>query len=535
MTFRARDLTLRTLQIVLGAAILLTAAAINRSPFVFYDTSHYLQFGRSILTHLSLIDPVAPAGPTEVNTPPAGSAASAAPATSETKDEHASLSYAGGRSPYYSVFVFAGAKLGGFWAIAFVQALIAAWMLWLAVQAFAPAPYRNAKSYFLLTAVLTVFSPLSFYVSMAMPDVLAGLALLGTTLIVFGRDRLSRTELIGVVLVTAGCAATHATTPVLCLLALGGFALIAFALLGKASFRYASNLLPGVVPVVLALAASSAFSLATRVALGEAPKSPPYIMARLLADGPGREYLREACHPEPRYVLCKFEDRKFRTQDDFLWSGKPEIGVFSLTDYSTRLALQAEEMRFAWGAITSYPLWQMEVSAGHWLGQLTRFGLSEFSTAALSWNEMAFEDTVPELGPGYKASLAYQGKLPRILFEWVQWIGLVSSLALLAYWISRPQTWAPPLDSSTPALSTWTFWIVAAGGLLIVLIGNAALCGALSGVNDRYQARLIWLVPLFAALVAARMRAAQSSPTREKDSGEDPAAGLVLRRADEQA
>ncbi len=49
-------------------------------------------------------------------------------------------SYAGGRSPYYSVFVFAGSKLGGFWVIAFVQALIAAWMLWLTLRVFARRP-----------------------------------------------------------------------------------------------------------------------------------------------------------------------------------------------------------------------------------------------------------------------------------------------------------------------------------------------------------------------------------------------------------
>ncbi len=57
MTAQTRELILRTLQIVLGAIILLSPAAINRSPFVFYDTSHYLssaarswrKFRRSVL------------------------------------------------------------------------------------------------------------------------------------------------------------------------------------------------------------------------------------------------------------------------------------------------------------------------------------------------------------------------------------------------------------------------------------------------------------------------------------------------------
>lgn len=529
MTAQTRDLALRTLQIVLGALFLLSPAAINRSPFVFYDTSHYLQFGRSILAQIPLIGPASPNGVTAPEADPAGGAASAE--TAKGKDEHASLSYAGGRSPYYSAFVFAGSKLGGFWVIAFVQALIAAWLLWLTLRAFAPPSTRDAKSYFLLVAGLTLLSPLGFYVGMAMPDVMAGLAVLGTTLIVFRRKRLSTSVLVALVLVTAGCAATHATTPVVCVLALTGFALAGFAILGRASFRYANALLLGLTPLVLAIAAGGAFQVATRLALGAAPKSPPYIMARLLADGPGRAYLKDACHPEPRYTLCQFEDRKFSTQDEFLWSGKPEIGVFSITDYSTRTALQAEELSFAWGTLTSYPLWQMQKFAEHWLWQLKRFGLSEFDTAVPSWNEMAFEETVPELGPSYKASLAYQGKFPLAIFAWMQWVGIVSSLVLVAYWISRPQTWSA-VEPSAPTRSAWTFWIIAAGGLFVVMIGNALLCGALSGVNDRYQARLIWLVPLFAALVGAHMRAEQRSGSGEQSPGED-SSGLVLQSASE--
>ena len=111
----------------------------------------------------------------------------------------------------------------------------------------------------------------------------------------------------------------------------------------------------------------------------------------------------------------------------------------------------------------------------------------------------------------------------------MQWIAIISSLALVAYWISRPQTWTA-VEPSAPAGSVWTFWIVAAGGLFVVMVGNALLCGALSGVNDRYQARLIWLVPLFAVLVGAHMRAAQRSSSGEQSPVEDPS-GLVLQNA----
>jgi hypothetical protein len=41
---------------------------------------------------------------------------------------------------------------------------------------------------------------------------------------------------------------------------------------------------------------------------------------------------------------------------------------------------------------------------------------------------------------------------------------------------------------------------VAVAAVLVLLIANALLCGALSGVYPRYQTRIEWLAPLFAVL-----------------------------------
>ena len=46
----------------------------------------------------------------------------------------------------------------------------------------------------------------------------------------------------------------------------------------------------------------------------------------------------------------------------------------------------------------------------------------------------------------------------------------------------------------------------ATAGLSGALVGNAALCGALSRVSDRYRARIVSLIPLFAILVSLNMR-----------------------------
>jgi hypothetical protein len=38
--------------------------------------------------------------------------------------------------------------------------------------------------------------------------------------------------------------------------------------------------------------------------------------------------------------------------------------------------------------------------------------------------------------------------------------------------------------------------------IIVAVIGNAAVTGALSNVEDRYQSRVIWLVPLLAGVLA---------------------------------
>jgi peptidoglycan/LPS O-acetylase OafA/YrhL len=58
--------------------------------------------------------------------------------------------------------------------------------------------------------------------------------------------------------------------------------------------------------------------------------------------------------------------------------------------------------------------------------------------------------------------------------------------------------------------------------VLLVLAGNAVICGVLSNPHARYQSRLIWLAPLALAVALAGMRrpvlAAQSSHFRRKDA-----------------
>jgi hypothetical protein len=78
--------------------------------------------------------------------------------------------------------------------------------------------------------------------------------------------------------------------------------------------------------------------------------------------------------------------------------------------------------------------------------------------------------------------------------------------ALFAAWrLSRPDVRAALKDRKTP----WAEAAVPLIAAVIILMGmvvlNAGVCGIISGAFSRYQARIVWLVPAAAGLIALRL------------------------------
>jgi hypothetical protein len=484
-----------------GAIIFLTPAAFNRSPFIFYDTSSYLEFGRSIASRLPFFRNLATG-----EAPATKSSQESAPTASISDDkerEHPSLSYAGGRSPYYSFVIYVLVKLSGLWSIACLQALLAAALLWIGCGVIMPS--ASAITFLLATTVLAGLSSLSFYVDMIMPDVYAGLAVLALGLLTLGFDRMSNWLRIGLVVTIAGAGSTHVTIPIVCAAGLVCVLVTQLLLNGRPAIRRWYILVWATAGLALTGFLSMLFFESSKVVLGAAPQSPPYLMARVLGDGTGRAYLHDACQPLPKYFLCSFQDRHFRSDYEFLWDNDPTIGVFSVSDYETRRKLKAEELGFVLATITHYPLWQARVSANHWAHQLLDFGLSEFQAAKRSWDVMAFNTLIPEQEALYKSSLAYQGDFPFKIFTRLQAISVIVSIAWLGFRLTRADVFAAIRRTRIDRPNAEELLVTSGIALLGVLLANAGICGILSGVYDRYQARLIWLVPTLAILVLCRL------------------------------
>jgi hypothetical protein len=146
-----------------------------------------------------------------------------------------------------------------------------------------------------------------------------------------------------------------------------------------------------------------------------------------------------------------------------------------------------EEWPLVLATIRAYPGAQLRVSLANFTTELTNFGLWDFT--ANPWMQSELNKVLPGALPRYLQTRQAQSRLPNIFFTTVQqWVVVASALAIV---ICVPMLWR------------WRRWRML--GLVAILVpavvANAFLTAVLSEVDSRYQARVIWLIPLLAGLI----------------------------------
>ena len=497
---------------MLASALLLWPLLLNGSPLYFYDTTAYLRYPAlafqkllGVESNLSAAllgtgtDPGADPGaaPTpSATTPPdthsdTPSAPSAGPGPADTD------TVAAGRSIYYGVMLYAGALLGGLWVGILFQLGCVALAIHMTLAALL-GPGRR-RLYPAVMAVLAVATPLPFFVCYLMPDVFAGIALLAVAnLFAFDRGLAPWRRLLwlGLLALALLFHSSHTATALLLLLPATA---VAWALLRRPPWRAAATI---AAAAGIGLLGEALFGLTVDAVYGAPPVRPPFLMARVASDAPGAAWLAAHC-PEVGLRLCAFAQRMPLDTDLFLWSTDPAVGVYGSADAATRRALDAEQTTFVLGVLADNPLGQLAASLGDFGTQLARFGLGEFAY------EDYMRETVAAILPAetraaFVGSALYRGTFPLGAADLLAQAATLVAAAWLA-WRAAAELAAPGrggADSADRALRV--FAIVLVGGV----VANAAVTGILSTPHDRYQARVIWLVPLLALVVFLRRRPA---------------------------
>jgi hypothetical protein len=324
-----------------------------------------------------------------------------------------------------------------------------------------------------------------------MPDIFAGLLILGFAILATSWERLSNTErtITGAVLLFS--VASHTTHVILLI----GLTALTAAYAGL-THRFQWPRIRGLVGVVAACVLLSflweaAFSFGVTRALGAPPVRPPFVSAKLVSVL-GAAAVSRVCASND-FAVCRFQDRFPIDTDRFLWSEDQGSGVFNVADARTKQALGNEQIRFALAIIPQNPGRFVSGFLSESLRQLTVFGLDDirYSGQSLRFFESRlpardFEKMTSTLAARSRGYVVFGRTVlyPTAVFAAIVIVALLSGSLRSASFTS---------ESAAKQQDVWrTATYIQLAGIVL----NAIICGGLSAVNNRYGARVIWIVQL---------------------------------------
>ena len=401
------------------------------------------------------------------------------------------------RPAFYSLFLLSLHFCITTWPAVLAQGLIATLIIGICARMTAPGISA------VLLAALAVASPLPFFVSQLMPDVFTGLLALALLVLVVAPERLGRWERRGLMLFAAFAFAAHLSNLpigvglVAALLPLRRV-LGARATLGFAGWR---RLIAAPVLAVMALMAAN---LAGHGRASIAPYGNVFLLTRVIYDGPGLDALRTDC-PRPGWRLCRLVPQFPANADRFLWSAD---GPVVRAGGAKLVSREAGAIILA--AVRAEPWREVRAMLRNTARQLAMFhtgdGLHPWPGTVTPWIDRDFPRFEQR---DYAASRQTRGL--SVLPAGLAWLheaialgAIGACLLLLPGALRRRRLGAGVIVT-----------------MLLTLLLNAAVTGALSGPHDRYQSRVMWL-PLLAAVLAG----AEAASSRAR-----PASGATIAAA----
>jgi len=335
-------------------------------------------------------------------------------------------------------------------------------------------PWRFA----ILAATLALATPAACFADLAIADIFAGLTICVFALLTTHFDRLSVGSRLTLIAIGAFAVAGHASHPPLA----AGICVVG---MGSAIFAYPTKALRLgdfawlLAPLALGVTTTVVTGLIGFGEVSLAPKRYPLALARSLEDGPARWYLQQNCATR-RYVMCQvYGDDIPGNVTEFLWGDR---GVITRATPAQMDQIRAEEAEIVLLAAEAYPSAAAARTLSNIGEELIHFGL----------NSTRFDQrfALDAAGTPYLEPL---GSNHTRVLDAVEILSIASVLVSLAWtcWrfrASRPEERALLL-------------LVAVG-----IVGNAVICAVFSGVADRYQARVIWVLPMACMAIALASR-----------------------------
>lgn len=458
---------------------MLSVFLVNTAPLFYFDTFTYFEQGTSILKMIvpdTWLIELLPA-PDAVGSGTAGGAGSGV----ETVN--------GSRSALFALVLAIFFQTHLLWAFPFLAALYIAATLWLLIRVATRQIDHAYPAWVLIGLPLLASSvgSLPFYISYLMPDILApGLIVIAATLFAFG-PQMRRAEIVGAAVLGLIAVLSHPS-----------HLLIAGVLFGVFGFAALTTRRRGRWIVVLVLAALVTLGGAERLLFRSAVKNIaksevtyfPFLTARMIADGPGLRYLERHC-PDPAITTCilfaalsKSDDPMRLTATHIVFELTPRLGSFRLMSQDDQKRVVEDQLNFVAAAVLDDPL---GVVGGLLKNTVAQARLDSIQMTIPQPQQIAVAAArFPEAGLFEGRLILDQGWIPAVeRFHHV--INLVSLAIVLTLLV-----WPDRVATQIKLLAL---------AILLGILANAFVCGAVSQPADRYGARVIWLLPMLASLL----------------------------------
>ncbi|KRP90742.1 hypothetical protein AOQ72_33700 [Bradyrhizobium yuanmingense] len=384
------------------------------------------------------------------------------------------------RSTVFGLYLHYGEGFG-FWINLAAQSLATLWLLQLTLRVLS---LMQTFRFVAISLSLMLSTALPWLASMLLTDIFAGLAVLSLFLLVVGANRTSAIEKISLFVFTAFAAATHSAT-------LG--VLLGLCAAGWMARPFLGARLPlaGLLQASLTIVAGGLMLVSANYALSGklawTPGGYGVAFGRMMQDGIVAQYLNDRC-PRERYKLCPYRNELPASADEFLW-GKSVFNTLG------RFAGMNEEMgTIVVQSLKDYPAWQAGAALRAMGQQLLHVATGEGTNGWIPHTRGIIERYIPAQAAPMRAARQQNWG---VNFDVVNWLhvpvalaSMLALLALLGHALARRR-----LDDLT----------LLAGTVTLALLGNAFICGVISGPHDRYGARMVW-VATFVVLMAVGRR-----------------------------
>ncbi|WGS23242.1 MULTISPECIES: hypothetical protein [unclassified Bradyrhizobium] len=384
------------------------------------------------------------------------------------------------RSTVFGIYLHLG-EGSSFWLNLGVQALATLWILHLTLRVFGLARMVRLVP---IGLVLILTTALPWLASMLLTDIFAGLSVLALFVLALHGGKIGTLEKCALFAFIAFSGATHsATLAVLLGLCCVGWVARPF-LGGRVSV---ANLLQGSLTIVAGAIMLLAANFALSGQLAWTPGGYGVAFGRMLQDGIVTQYLRDHCAKE-NLKLCPYRNELPPTADDFLWGHSmfDKLGRFQgLNDEMGHIVVRS---------LAEYPAWQAKAALAATADQLVHVATGEGTNGWIPHTYGIIERYIPSQVTKMRAARQQRWRLDFTAMNRVHVPVALGSMFIVALLFAYG-LWRRRRDDLT----------LLAGTVTLALLGNAVICGVISGPHDRYGARLVWIATFVVLIAATRM------------------------------